>query len=218
MVNSSKVSTRPSRVTLLKADVWSSLTAKVRKNGLWLNPLLMSATSRIWGSRVIWCSKPIYSAPFFPLTCTNFRSKQQVYTTLILVVTYLLLWKLEQWWSSKRKFGKTPISQIKLIRWSIRLLNKSSALINPYHSKCLDPWYGPTEELVGLYLRWYWASESWTAIFEFSLECEITLARWGNLCVTVIVLLLIVAWVKRKKAKQEFVWTGVRIWISSHFR
>jgi hypothetical protein len=30
---------------------------------------------------------------------------------------------------------------------------------HPYHSKCLNPWYGPTEELVGLYLSRYWASE-----------------------------------------------------------
>ena len=29
-----------------------------------------------------------------------------------------------------------------------------------YHSKCLDLWYGPTEELVGLYLSRYWARES----------------------------------------------------------
>jgi hypothetical protein len=42
------------------------------------------------------------------------------------------------------------------------------------------------------------------ARFEFCLDCKITLARWGNLCVTVVVL-LIVARVKRKKAKQEFV-------------
>ena len=27
-------------------------------------------------------------------------------------------------------------------------------------SDYLDPWYGPTEELVGLYLSQYWASES----------------------------------------------------------
>ena len=96
-------------------------------------------------------------------------------------------------------------------RDGLRLHNES------YHSKCLNPWYRLTEELVGLYLSRYWASEPWTARFEFCLDCEITLARWGNLCVTVVVL-LIVARVKRKKAKQEFVWTAVRIWISSHFR
>ena len=93
----------------------------------------------------------------------------------------------------------------------------SSSSSNVYHSKCLDPWYGPTEELLSLYLSRYWASESWTARFEFCLDCKITLARWGNLFLAVVVL-LIVARVKRKKAKQEFVWTGVRIWISSRFR
>ena len=35
--------------------------------------------------------------------------------------------------------------------------------------------------LVGLYLSRYWARESLTARFEFCLDCEITLARSGNL-------------------------------------
>jgi hypothetical protein len=47
--------------------------------------------------------------------------------------------------------------RLKLQLRSPRRFDDSVAFKTAYH--CLDPWYGPTEELVGFYLSRYWASE-----------------------------------------------------------